>query len=258
MTNQQKPEALRLANYLEEMANELVFTHFTMDMDAAAVELRRLHGENERLAALVEAQQPAPSAAAVQDEREAFEAWYCDQMRAAGYNADDGVANLREGNHYGEHRVMLNGKWEGWQARAARATADSVTAPAGGAVAGPGVLVEVTDAIRAAGFTLLKVPNGYSLLKLGDVRAQSQPPSNMLIKRGEWDSLSTGAKALLSAAAPTQPAQAADSAQEDAARYRWLRDCNLAKFPEINTDFYLGNKNLDAAIDAAMKAGGAR
>ena len=59
MTTQQKPEALRLADYLEEMANELVFTHFTMDMDAAAVELRRLHAENERLAALVEAQQPA-------------------------------------------------------------------------------------------------------------------------------------------------------------------------------------------------------
>ena len=51
-------------------------------------------------------------------EREAFEAWYSDQMRAAGYNADEGIAHLREGNHYGEHRVMLNGKWEGWQARA--------------------------------------------------------------------------------------------------------------------------------------------
>lgn len=32
-------------------------------MDAAAAELRRLHAENERLAALVEAQQPAPLAA---------------------------------------------------------------------------------------------------------------------------------------------------------------------------------------------------
>lgn len=51
-------------------------------------------------------------------ERAAFEAWYCDQMRAAGYEADDGIAHLREGNHYGERRVMLNGKWEGWQARA--------------------------------------------------------------------------------------------------------------------------------------------
>jgi hypothetical protein len=54
-------------------------------------------------------------------EREAFEAWYCDQMRAAGYNADEGIAQLREGNHYGKERVMLNGKWEGWQARASLA-----------------------------------------------------------------------------------------------------------------------------------------
>jgi hypothetical protein len=45
-------------------------------------------------------------------EREAFEAWYCDQMRAAGYNADEGIAQLREGNHYGKERVMLNGKSE--------------------------------------------------------------------------------------------------------------------------------------------------
>lgn len=59
-------------------------------------------------------------------EREAFEAWYCDQMRAAGYNADEGIAYLREGNHYGKDRVMLNGKWEGWQARA------SLSLPAAG------------------------------------------------------------------------------------------------------------------------------
>lgn len=52
------------------------------------------------------------------DERAKFEAWYCAQMRAAGYNADDGIENLRDGNHYGKDRVMLNGKWEGWQARA--------------------------------------------------------------------------------------------------------------------------------------------
>lgn len=69
-------------------------------------------------------QQAAPAAPAgdVERERNHFEAWYSDQMRAAGYNADEGIANLRKGNHYGKHRVMLNGKWEGWQARAAIAT----------------------------------------------------------------------------------------------------------------------------------------
>lgn len=55
------------------------------------------------------------------DEREAFEAWYCKQMVEAGYGSDCTIRQLREENHYGEHRVMLNGKWEGWQARAALA-----------------------------------------------------------------------------------------------------------------------------------------
>lgn len=57
-------------------------------------------------------------------ERDAFEAWYCDNAASQGYPMPDGIANLREGNHYGEHRVMLNGKWEGWQARAAHVQKD--------------------------------------------------------------------------------------------------------------------------------------
>ena len=58
--------------------------------------------------------------AALPDEREAFEAWYVGQMRELGFNPKDGyMLGLRKDNHYGEHRAMLNGKWEGWQARAA-------------------------------------------------------------------------------------------------------------------------------------------
>ena len=58
MTNQQGvPEALRLADALE------CRTTSWPDKVFAAAELRRLHAENVRLAALVEAQQPAPSAA---------------------------------------------------------------------------------------------------------------------------------------------------------------------------------------------------
>lgn len=58
MTNQQgAPEALRLANFITWMDT---FTDYQRDeLDKAAAELRRLHHENERLAALVEAQQPA-------------------------------------------------------------------------------------------------------------------------------------------------------------------------------------------------------
>lgn len=75
MTNQQgAPEALRLADWLQNAV--ATYPQVSEDepggycqevdqvMDEAAAELRRLHAENERLAALVDAQQPAPSAAA--------------------------------------------------------------------------------------------------------------------------------------------------------------------------------------------------
>lgn len=75
MTNQQgAPEALRLADWLQNAV--ATYPQVSEDepggycqevdqvMDEAATELRRLHAENVRLAALVEAQQPAPSAAA--------------------------------------------------------------------------------------------------------------------------------------------------------------------------------------------------
>ena len=55
------------------------------------------------------------------------------------------------------------------------------------------------------------------------------------------------------AAAPTPAAQAADSVQEDAARYRWLREGNDAKhgaawYVAVN----LYGCEWDAAIDAAI------
>ncbi len=42
-----------------------------------------------------------------------------------------------------------------------------------------------------------------------------------------------------------------DSARADAERYRWLREYNTAKHPEVTKAFFLGDANLDAAIDAA-------
>lgn len=69
------------------------------------------------------------------------------------------------------------------------------------------------------------------------------------------------------AAAPTPAAQAADSVQEDAARYRWLRD---EAHPDgvVNDDIHvhvdslhypnrwaLIGPELDAAVDAARKQG---
>ena len=51
------------------------------------------------------------------DERAAFEAWYIKDAHRQGVEYDS-IIDLREGNSYGEHRAMLNGKWIGWQARA--------------------------------------------------------------------------------------------------------------------------------------------
>lgn len=53
-------------------------------------------------------------------ERDLFEEWYCQDAGMQGISMNEGIAHLREGNRYGEARVSLNGKWEGWQAKAAR------------------------------------------------------------------------------------------------------------------------------------------
>jgi hypothetical protein len=52
-------------------------------------------------------------------EREAFEAWYCADAAVSGLNmTPKEISRLRDGDGYGKHRHTLNGKWEGWQARA--------------------------------------------------------------------------------------------------------------------------------------------
>jgi hypothetical protein len=53
-----------------------------------------------------------------QDERALFEKWYVEHAASQGVQVSS-IYELREDNHYGGHRTMLNGKWEGWQARAA-------------------------------------------------------------------------------------------------------------------------------------------
>ena len=59
---------------------------------------------------------------------------------------------------------------------------------------------------------------------------------------------------------PFPTAKAADSVREDAARYRYLRDVPMDEWPdELATAFRLQQNAIwDAAIDAAMKVGGAR
>jgi len=53
------------------------------------------------------------------------------------------------------------------------------------------------------------------------------------------------------------PAPLSDDAK-DAARYRWLRSYNTAKHPEVTEAFFLGDQNMDAAIDAAIAAQGGK
>lgn len=48
-TQSDKPEAIRLAEYLDGMAQEIAVEHYVGDMDLAAAELRRQHAEVERL-----------------------------------------------------------------------------------------------------------------------------------------------------------------------------------------------------------------
>lgn len=50
--------------------------------------------------------------------RAAFEAWYIADAKEQGAPdmSPEYMASLRDGDHYGDHRHMLNGKWEGWQA----------------------------------------------------------------------------------------------------------------------------------------------
>lgn len=69
--------------------------------------------------ALADAQSLAPVAPQAASEQEAFEAWYYADAARQGMDLQEGIAHLRDGDGYGDNRIMLNGKWQGWQARAA-------------------------------------------------------------------------------------------------------------------------------------------
>ena len=129
--------------------------------------------------------------------------------------------------------------------RAARAPADSVTAPAGGGVTGPEwkwVPMDATDdMVRAT----------------DKVNFENEDTDGTI--HNVWNTML--------AAAPTPPAPAADSVLEDAARYRWLRQhwFTMLSNYQRGITFKVGEprwsditeEELDAAIDAARKQGGA-
>ena len=58
------------------------------------------------------------------NERAAFESWYAKHCTESGFTMEPSeVQELREDDHYGDHRAVLNGKWEGWRAKAQQVAA---------------------------------------------------------------------------------------------------------------------------------------
>jgi len=245
MTNQKgAPEALFYADALDRCA-EVDFDHIFVP--SAAV-IRRLHAENQRLATLVDAQQPAPSAAATVGEAPlpllvrdiaadlgTTPIQVCTALATLGFGghsvnmavtprmaqslrahfasptpqADSQPATEYVGNGMfkGETIQKAAEHWANWcdvrcmtglseflRVVAARSPADSVTAPAGGA---GWKLMPLTPTREIVGAMRSFLKWGWSDSENG------RRPMSMLY-------------AELLAAAPTPPAQAADSVLENA------------------------------------------
>ena len=326
MTNQQgAPEALRLADWLQNAV--ATYPQVSEDepggycqevdqvMDEAAAELRRLHAENERLAALVDAQQPAPSAAAaVENLRKALQfyadkehfniadegAWdtvsgepqnyWCDEEGTA--TVEDGtIARLALAGHQIKFEAdastqpsptpqadsqpapvldrarireifMAHGftvqegqtdlKQYVYDAadallRAARAPADSVTAPAGGAN-----WAQLRSALAMLMLGWGRNPNQTMDACYRVLDSATEPGTALAILRTapDWRDFMAADRAKV------------DSVLEDAARYRWLREKPGAdlrygseQYTRVCAVCQNYGEDLDAAIDAARKQG---
>lgn len=259
-TNQQgAPEALTLAGTVDHWARGDYGLRGD-EMRKAAAEIRRLHAENERLAALVEAQQPSPtpqadSQPAPQGETNAHldtdsNSSAPGQQRdvagtvalgqSVGHGSDstagdpsaqgDKLLTVAERNirsflrsatfkSESDREAALNCVDVLWEA--ARAPADSVTAPAGG----------VDDDVDAIALARYKVaPAHESMFHRFAVVAGDGKQQLYLGREMECANMARKfAGAFLDGAfyqaniAPTPPAQAADSVMEDAERYRFLK-----------------------------------
>lgn len=226
--------------------------------------------------------QPAP----VVDEREAFEA---DYLRA--FPGKQGrLGRTKRTTSIGYEHAMVQCRWEGWQARAARAPADSVTAPAESDWDVRGHLATSLsfwhrlkngeDDELVAAFRKWAPPS--CTIELDELRKAFRPHD----LTQEWTSehsrnypgkaarIINAASAAVLTATATPPAQAADSVLEDAARYRWLfgarTDAQAVSvsetvFKPLPQDevlshlqgFYMSKAVVDALVDAARKQGGA-
>ena len=148
MTNQQgAPEALRLAESLERRTTSWPEKCF------AAYELRRLHAENERLAALVDAQQAATHVqnpaeiehVAGDVSKNGAESDMAPQPSPPAQADSQPAPTVGTIAHVGTGKTALTGAITS-ALRAASTEADSVTAPAGGAA----ILKEILQPAQAA------------------------------------------------------------------------------------------------------------
>ena len=127
--------------------------------------------------------------------------------------------------------------------RAMRAQA----APA--AVASP--LTKLQRKAIAVCFASDKVSVSEVQRKLSISYADAQTLCQSIVDLGLTDELELAPSLKQRGAPAPQAAPVAQGDAEDAARYRWLRSCNLAKHPAVRDGFELGDAHLDAAIDAA-------
>lgn len=245
MTNQQgAPEALRLADWLQNAV--ATYPQVSEDepggycqevdqvMDEAATELRRLHAENVRLAALVEAQQPAPSAAAEWLEHAFREGWSaCRDAEFVGEEAEDWA--------FGNSQA--NGRMIGIQQAAPQPSptpqADSAPHPIDPAIAADLERSDWTpeEALRwyAAGKHYDTVPNGdgSSSARILDNGAVA---SNALKSMSREYAEHKGDVALLEPQADSQPAAGAVAGPVD----------DLAELALLNRLIELGSKAAGA------------
>ena len=153
--------------------------------------------------------------------------------------------------HVGTGKTTLTGAITS-ALRAASTEADNVTAPAGGAV--------VTDDMVLAALRM-QYPGAYGQY----LRHPANGPKTSLRTESEIDTARRMIVAALSAA-PTPPAQAADSVLDDAARYRFLAShCRstsehwggrwsiVVEGPAPKS--HDSEDDFDAAVDAARKQG---
>lgn len=188
------------------------------------------------------AAQQGEAYAELPDERAAFEAWYIAQVRSKTSTtndwSDDEIRGAWLSRPSEEYRSSFAGQsWEAWQARASHGQAPAKPDPAYSAAC------HLATALFKKHFAHLSdFASGQAVWSLCDSTA------GVIL---QIDNMVSGL------VQPPTTSPQADSVQEDALRYRWLREGNDAKHGAAwHVAVNLYGCELDAAIDAALAAQG--